>query len=374
MRKLFPVMEVGSLNKAPFITKDGVKAAQRAERWGKLLEVEDYQKLVSALKENRLTDSEKVDWACLYGLRFFEKAGLDVVYDGEQRRMEMYEYPLQYVEGFEFRGVVRVWDNEYYKKAAVVDKPHLRKTYHVDELLFNKKHARKPLKVPVTAAYTLADWSFDEYYLKKAAGDSWVEKHVSARREFVHDLVKEVVRPVASALASQAADYVQLDEPAAAAKPYESELVVESLNETVKGLGCKVAVHICYTDYQALFPALLELKADVLSISCSNADTPSLGTGPEKRPGFNVLKIFREYSVPFKIAPGVIDVHTDFIESPELVRDRLLHAASLMGDPGKIVACNDCGLRTRSWDVAFQKQVNLVEGAELARQAFGQRG
>jgi 5-methyltetrahydropteroyltriglutamate--homocysteine methyltransferase len=87
----------------------------------------------------------------------------------------MYEHPLQYIDGFEFRGVVRVWDNEYYRKAAVVRKPSLKTVYHVDELQFNKKHTSKPLKVPVTSAYTLADWSFDEYYIARAEGLTWLK-------------------------------------------------------------------------------------------------------------------------------------------------------------------------------------------------------
>ncbi|MCS7129515.1 MAG: hypothetical protein NZ919_02605 [Candidatus Caldarchaeum sp.] len=368
--KLFEAMEVGSLNKAPFIVRDISRAVAEAERWGRMLGVENYEKLVEAVKANKATDEELRDWACLYGLRFFEKAGLDVVYDGEQRRMEMYEYPLYFVEGFEFRGVVRVWDNEYYKKAAVVKKPRLIKPYHVDELRFNKRHARRKLKVPVTAAYTLADWSFDEHYIKTTFGEDFFERQQRARADFVHDLVVNVIRPVVQALASEGVDYIQLDEPAAATKPYESELVVESLNETVKGLSTKIAVHICYTNYEALFPALLELKADVLSISCSNADTSKLGVDDDSRVGFNVLRKFSEYSLPFKIAPGVVDVHTDFVETPELVRDRLLYAAKVMKDPGLVVACNDCGLRTRRWDVAFEKQVNLVKGAALARQQF----
>jgi 5-methyltetrahydropteroyltriglutamate--homocysteine methyltransferase len=157
----------------------------------------------------------------------------------------------------------RVWDNEYYRKAAVVRKPSLKTVYHVDELQFNKKHTSRPLKVPVTSAYTLADWSFDEYYIARAEGLDLVEKLSRARYEFVHDLTREIIRPVVSELASKGADYVQLDEPAAATKPNEAELVVESINETVRGIGSKVAVHICYTDYAALFPDILELKADV---------------------------------------------------------------------------------------------------------------
>jgi len=368
--KLFPVVEVGSLNKAPFLVKDVKKAVNEAIRWGKALNVEYYEEFAKKLEQGDVNDSEKIDWACIYGLRFFEKAGLDIVYDGEQRRAEMYETPVRFIEGFEFRGVVRVWDNEYYLKAAIVNKPKLKQNYHIEELRFNKRHAQKPLKIPVTAAYTLADWSFNEYYLKKHAEGDWVERSVKAKEDFVHDLVKNVLKPVVSELSVEGVDYIQLDEPAAAAKAYEAGLVVESLNETVKGISSKVAVHICYTDYKALFPALLELKADFLSISCANADTKELGQTYEKRTGFKILETFRDYSVPFKIAPGVIDVHTDFIESPELVRDRLLFSAKIIGDPGKIIACNDCGLRTRSWDVAFQKQINLVKGAEMARKVL----
>jgi len=370
LSKLFPVVEVGSLNKAPFRVRDVGRAVAEAERWGSMLGVEGYETLVDKIKTQTLSETEALDWACVYGLKFFEKAGLDIIYDGEQRRVEMYEHPLQYIDGFEFRGVVRVWDNEYYRKAAVVRKPSLKSVYHVDELLFNKKHTSKPLKVPITSAYTLADWSFNEYYMERVEGVDWVEKAGRARYEFVYDLARDIIRPVASELASKGADFVQLDEPAAATKPYEAELVVESINETVKGLNSKIAVHICYTDYAALFPHLLELKADVLSISCSNADTTSLGVEPEKRPGFKVLEVFRDYDVRFALAPGLVDVHTDFVEPAELVRDRLLYACKVMNNPDKLYGCNDCGLRTRRWDVAYRKQLNLVKGCEMARKVF----
>ncbi|MCS7133415.1 MAG: hypothetical protein NZ921_01250 [Candidatus Caldarchaeum sp.] len=370
MNKVFPVMEVGSLNKAPFRVKDRSKAVAEAKRWGELLGVENYSELVRLLERGSEDDSRLVDWSCLYGLRFFESAGLDLVYDGEQRRVEMYEHPLQYINGFEFRGVVRVWDNEFYRKAAVVRRPHLLQPYHLDELQFNKRHAKKPLKVPVTSAYTLADWSFNEYYLKQAPGRDFAEKSFSAKRDFVLDLVDQIIHPVLRNLDKEGVEYLQLDEPAAATKPHESELVVESINKAVKGLRSKIAVHICYTDYKALFPALLEMKADVLSISCSNADTRLTGLEPEKRKGFEILKVFKEYDCRFKIAPGLIDVHTDFVEPPELVRDRILYAVKILDDPDKVVACNDCGLRTRSWDIAYRKQVNLVAGASLARKTF----
>ncbi|MEM2149873.1 MAG: hypothetical protein QXO46_08405, partial [Nitrososphaerota archaeon] len=83
-----------------------------------------------------------------------------------------------------------------------------------------------------------------------------------------------------------------------------------------------------------------------------------------------VVEYFREYARWLEVAPGVIDVHTDFVEPSELVRDRLVYVAKRHGDESKIIACNDCGLRTRSWDIAYMKEKNLVKGAMMAEEFF----
>ncbi|GBC70099.1 5-methyltetrahydropteroyltriglutamate--homocysteine methyltransferase [archaeon HR01] len=368
---LFPTMEVGSLRKAPFITGDRGRAVEAARRWGLRLSVPQYERLVQHLSGGSWDEKILLDWASIYGLKFFEAAGLDIIYDGEARRHEMYEHPIRYVEGFSFRGLVRVWDNEYYYKAAVTDRPRLKANYHLEEFLFNREHTSKPLKVPITGPYTLADWSFDEYYLAGKTGENPAEIRREARHEMAMDLARYVVGPVARSLAENGATHIQVDEPAAATKPSEVELVVDAVNEVVKGLNAEVTVHICYTDYSLLLPSILDMRIANLSISCSNADTTSLGMDPSARRGFKILELFREYSPGFRVAPGVIDVHTDFIESPQLVRDRLLYSARGLDDPAKVVACNDCGLRTRSWEVAFEKELSLVEGARLAREALG---
>lgn len=330
-----------------------------------------YKSLVHGILAGSLKEDELLDWASVYGLRFFESAGLDVIYDGEARRSEMYEYPIRRIRGFVFRGLVRVWDNEYYLKAAVTSPPTIETPYHLDEFLFNKNHTSKPLKIPVTGPYTLADWSFDEYYIRRRRGENPLEVRRMAKRDMVMDLARNVIAPTVRALVANGATHIQLDEPAAAAKHEEVGLVVEAVNEVVGGLQSELTVHICYTDYGALLPDLLEMKISNLSISCSNADTLNPGLDPSARRGFKVLELFKEYGAGFRIAPGAVDVHTDFVEPPELVRDRLIYSAKVMSDPWKIIACNDCGLRTRSWDVAYQKQVNLVRGAEMARSALG---
>jgi len=370
--RLYPTQEVGSLLRAPFLKKTITEREIReTEYWGRLIGVPGYERLVESLRSGRYSREELYDWASIYGIRFFESAGLDVVWDGEQRRIEMYEHPMKCIEGAVFYGRVKVWDTETYNKAAVTSEPRLLRPLYIDEFLFAKKHASRELKVPVTGAYTLADWSFPEYhYAIHREARSIVERKRLARRDLVLDLAEKVLRPVVKSLCEAGASRIQIDEPAATTNPEEMELFVEAFNKVVSGSGVRFTLHVCYSDYTKLFPHVLELKIDEISIECANRDTPYLGQDEKTRIGYSILKLFRDYGAKFKVAPGVIDVHTDFIESPELVRDRLLYSAKLLGDPSLVIACNDCGLRTRRWEVAYKKELSLVEGARLARMAW----
>lgn len=372
MSKLFPTQEVGSLLRAPFLKKTITeREISETEYWGKLLGVSNYERLVEILRSGRYVRDELYDWASIYGLRFFESAELDVVWDGEQRRIEMYEYPMMNIDGAVFYGRVKVWDTETYNKAAIVSEPKLLRPIYLDEFLFAKKHARKELKVPVTGPYTLADWSFPEHHYARHRGvGSVMERKRLARRDLVLELAEKVLRPVVKKLNEAGARRIQIDEPAATTNPAEMEIFTEAFNKVVEGIDATFTLHICYSDYTKLFPHVLELKINELSIECANRDTPYPGQDDEKRKGYSILRLFREYGVSFKIAPGVIDVHTDFIESPELVRDRLLYSAELLDDPSLVIACNDCGLRTRRWEVAYKKELSLVEGARLARELW----
>ena len=81
--------------------------------------------------------------------------------------------------------------------------------------------------------------------------------------------------------------------------------------------------------------------------------------------------LFKEYGIKANIGIGVIDIHSDLIETPQVIRDRILYASKVLGDEALIQVNPDCGLRTRRWDVAFPKLCNMVEGTMLARSEFG---
>ncbi len=126
---LFPTQEVGSLRK-PLWLVEGLRGQPlspnaRAElaRWVPRLPVPATDGgLARAMSSGAFPrDAASLrDLGALFLLRLLERAGLDRVYDGEARRVEMYEYPIRQMEGFDFLGHVRSFDNKYYLKAASV--------------------------------------------------------------------------------------------------------------------------------------------------------------------------------------------------------------------------------------------------------------
>ncbi len=107
------------------------------------------------------------------------------------------------------------------------------------------------------------------------------------------------------------------------------------------------------------------------AVGFANYDSRELGTSHEARPGYQVIKKFADLPYKPALGLGVLDIHSDFIESPELVRDRVLYAVKVFGDPKRIHVTPDCGLRTRSWTVAYQKLKNMTAGVALARKELG---
>ncbi len=373
--RLFPTQEVGSIAKPRWLLQ-GLKgqaptpeALQELKRWRERTSfVPEHDPRLKKLEKGEIEEVGAHglrDLGALFGLRYLETAGLDLVYDGEARRVEMYEFPIRQMTGFELSGHVRSFDNKYYLKGASVGPVGLVAPYHLDEYEFLRKEARRQLKVPVTGAYTLADWSWNEYYLGKQKGWKGRKARRAAQRELLVDIARHAIRPTLKALIDRGASVLQIDEPAAGTHPDEAELVVEAFNESTEGLDAKFVMHICFSDYRCLFPALLEAKRCRQFLwEFANRDTP-------EKDGYRDLELFMEFQDDREIGLGVTDIHRDVLESPELIRDRILRASKILGDPSRIYVNPDCGLRTRSLDVAWEKLTRMVRGADLARAAIG---
>jgi 5-methyltetrahydropteroyltriglutamate--homocysteine methyltransferase len=369
-RELFPAQEIGSLMKPRWqiVAQHGdpldARAQEEFRRANDRTHFADGTPAGSELLagHSREVGAEAVrDLGALFALRLFETAGLARVYDGEARRIEMYEYPIRQMRGFQFQGHVRSFDNKYYLKAAVTDEVRLERPYHVEEFDFVKRHAHAEPKLPITGPYTLADWSYNEHYLARQKGWKGPRARRAAQREFVVDLAKRAIRPTLAALIERGCRVIQIDEPAAGTHPDEADLVVEGFNAATDGLDAEFSVHICYSEYRDLLPTLLEAKR------CRQWAWEFANRDRDGRDGYEVLKALSEYGDTREVGLGVADVHRDEVETPEIVADRIRRAVKYLGDPARIWVNPDCGLRTRSLDVATRKLESIVKGAAIAR-------
>ena len=311
MQKALLTHEMGSLAKPGWRVKAyagkplSEADVEDARSWGERIGLDGHQELLELLGRAPLASKEDRDqvarWSSRYGVRLLESAGLDVVYDGEQQRSEMYAWAVAHAKGFEFKGTVRSWDNKYYSKGAVVGDISLEKPYHNDEFGFLTGVAQADLKVPITGAYTLADWSYDERYFTDTDLTSPLSERKDARKEgrrrFTIDIARNLIRPNVDALLGLGARWIQIDEPGGSTDPEELDLFAESFNASVEGLEGFFSTHLCFSDYNLFFPAIEAMTGcRQYAVGFANYDTRDLGRGEDERPGYHVIKKFRDLS------------------------------------------------------------------------------
>jgi len=374
VNRLFPTQEIGSLPKPPWLLSylrgNSLDRSDldHLEKWSYALNFESKSETLEILNQPKTNERQQRlrQLASLFGIRFLESSGLDIVYDGEANRIEMYEHAIRNANGFEFYGRVRSFDNRYYRKAACVRRVGFRVPYHLDEFRYVTEHARKEVKVPLTGPYTLAEWSFNEYYQRTRMGTRTDLRTIKedAKRELLLDVANELLKPNIESLVQAGARWIQVDEPALATRPEDVPLFVEAFNECTRGVNCKLSVHICYSNYQSLYPHVLELK------NCSQFALEFANRDSSRKSAYEQLQLMKDAGESREIGLGVIDVHVNMIEEPRIVMERILMASKFI-EPLKIYVNPDCGLRTRPWDVTYSKLRNMVAGADLARKLTG---
>ncbi|MEM0155199.1 MAG: methionine synthase [Thermoplasmataceae archaeon] len=293
--------------------------------------------------------------ATLETLETFRNVGMENLgVGGEMFRWEMYEHFAQFVSGLEFYGMVRSFDNRYYRKGIVVSDLSRKSCLHGDELKFLLKNTNGDLKLPVTGPYTMMDWSFNEHY-----GDR--HETALAFSRILNDEIRELKRMWVSARPAEKFQ-VQIDEPATTTHPSEMDIVVDSINRSVEGIeDVEFSLHVCYSkDYRVLYDRVPDLKIHGLNLEYANRDMLSRGVSDSERPGYNDIRYFAEVEKKKFLGVGVTDVHIDEIESVPLIEDRINYTLGILEDPVRIKINPDCGLRTRSRKVGEEKLRNMV--------------
>jgi 5-methyltetrahydropteroyltriglutamate--homocysteine methyltransferase len=194
------------------------------------------------------------------------------------------------------------------------------------------------VKGMLTGPYTMLDWSYNEAY--------------PTRREAALALA-EVVRQEAEDLQAAGARYIQIDEPAIHARPEELDIAIEAMGIVTANLTAKTISHICYGDFAAIYPGILDLPVDQLDLAMANYE-------------YKYLDLFAKDPFTKELAIGIVDVHRHELESvdeaAEGIRKGLRHIS-----PERLLPHPDCGLKTRTVEESIAKCRVVVEAARAVR-------
>ncbi|QXJ33322.1 methionine synthase [Saccharolobus shibatae] len=300
-------------------------------------------------KAGKISDEdlqEAFNDAVIAVLKDHYNAGVDVPTDGEVRRDEMVEFFAERIKGFKFYGPVRVWGTAYYRKPSVVSKIEYKKPMLVDEFTFAKSVSYTDnLKITITGPYTIAEWSYNEYYKNK--------------KDLVFDLAKAINQEIKN-LVEAGAKIIQIDEPALHTRREDVSWGVEAVNEAVKGVNAKLVMHICYGEYSFVAPYLNELKVDQINFAL-------------KIYNYKPLELLKKYGFDKELGAGVIDVHNRRVETSEEVANDIRKILEYF-PPEKLWINPDCGLKLLSRKIAYQKLVSMVEGTKVVREELKRKG
>jgi 5-methyltetrahydropteroyltriglutamate--homocysteine methyltransferase len=271
-------------------------------------------------------------------IRVQEEIGLDILVDGEMYRGDMVAHFAELLDGYSEGGLVRAYGNRYYHKPVISGKLARPKPMTVEWFQYAQSLTDRPVKGMLTGPYTMLDWSYNEAY--------------PTRREAALALA-EVVRQEAEDLDRAGARYIQIDEPAVHARPEELAIAIEAMSIVTQNLKAKTISHICYGDFAAIYPGILDFPVDQLDLAMANYE-------------YRWLDLMDRQPFTKEMAIGIVDVHKHELESvdeaAEGIRKGLRYVAA-----DKLLPHPDCGLKTRPVEESIAKCKVVVEAAKVVR-------
>jgi 5-methyltetrahydropteroyltriglutamate--homocysteine methyltransferase len=288
------------------------------------------------------------DDATILAIRDQERAGLDIITDGEIRRESYSNRFATALEGVDLDhpGTTRSRNGQNITVPRVIGKIRRRHPVELRDALFLRENTDRMIKMTVPGPFTMAQQCQDDFYHDE---ERLVMDYAAAVNEEVRDLFGAGV------------DVVQLDEPWMQARPERARRYgVEAVNRALGGIDGTTAIHICF-GYSAMvrdrpsgysfLPELERSSAQQISIETAQAslDCSVLNELPSKT-----------------IILGVLDLSTPTIETPETVAQRICRA--LVHLPAeRLIIAPDCGLKYLARETAFGKMQAMTAGAAIVR-------
>jgi 5-methyltetrahydropteroyltriglutamate--homocysteine methyltransferase len=285
-----------------------------------------------------------------------ERAGLDIVSDGEQGRESYSNHFAAALDGVDLDKFGEM-PNRFGKiipVPRVFGKIKRKHPIEVHAVKTVRANTDRMVKATVPGPFTMAMQAKDEFYKdEEALADAYAE------------VVNEEIRDLFAA----GADVVQLDEPwmvsfSDKARKYGIKALDKAIAGTKPRASCKIVVHLClgYAHVVKNKPSRYEFLAE---LEGSKTDQVSIETAEPK------LDMTDLKGLPSKtIVAGVINLGDMAIETPQVVAERI-RAALKHVPPERLVVAPDCGMKYLPREVAFGKMKAMVEGTKIVRKELG---
>jgi 5-methyltetrahydropteroyltriglutamate--homocysteine methyltransferase len=286
--------------------------------------------------------------ATLLAIHDQEKAGLDIITDGEMRRESYSNRFATALDGVDIDNPGSTINRSGGRSVVprIAGPITRRRPVEVRDVEFLRRNTTKTIKITLPGPFTMAQQAQDDYYRDEEA----------LAMAFAAAVNQEVLD-----LKAAGADIVQLDEPWLQARSDRAARYgVKAINRALQGVEGTTVVHLCFGYAAAVkekpsgysfLPQLADTTASQISIEAAQ---PRLDLG--------VLKDLSGKSIML----GVIDLGTEKAESAEIVAERI--RAGLKQVPAeRLIVAPDCGMKYLSREVAFAKLKALADGAGLVR-------
>lgn len=288
------------------------------------------------------------DDATLLAIRDQERAGLDIITDGEMRRESYSNRFATALDGVDLDNPGSALDRSGHPNPVprVTGRIRRRHAVEVRDVQFLRANTDRMIKITVPGPFTMCQQAQNDFYENDEAMAMDYAEAVNAE---IRDLF------------AAGADVVQIDEPYMQARPEKArQFGLKAVNRALDGIVGRTALHICF-GYAAVIhtrpsgysflPELSECCVQQISIETAQSalDTAVL----EKLPGKTIIL-------------GVLDLSDMTVETPETVAARIRRALPHV-PPDRVIVAPDCGLKYLPRDVAFGKMQAMVNGAALVR-------
>jgi 5-methyltetrahydropteroyltriglutamate--homocysteine methyltransferase len=291
------------------------------------------------------------DDATLVAIRDMERAGVDIITDGEIRRESYSNRFATALEGIDIDhpGQIIGSSGRSTPVPRVVGPIRRVRPVQIRDVQFLRAHTDRPIKATVPGPFTMAQQAQNDFYPDRE----------SLAMDYATCVNEEM-----KALFARGADVVQLDEPWLRTNPEEARAyAVTVINKALEGVNGTTALHLCF-GYAAMvqgkpnrYAFLTELEESVVHQISIEAAQPKLD-----------LAILQEFSSK-TIILGVLNLSEMQVESPESIAAKLREALRYV-PPERLMVAPDCGMKYLPRAVAYQKLQSMTLGAAMVRESL----